>query len=74
MSDVDLVNTSNYRISDPIEKSALDPRIFSKDRRAEDTDWAAAMREKVILDIGDGSKGKGKGKGKGRGKTGNKRV
>ena len=44
MSDVGLVNTSNYHISDPIEKSALDPRIYSKDRRAKDIDWAAAMR------------------------------
>ena len=64
--------SKDYRISDTIEKSALDLRIYSNDCKAKDTDWAVAMQQKVILDIGDGSKGKGKRKGKGKGKVGNK--
>ena len=52
------------------------PRIYSKDHKAEDTVWAAAISQKVVLDISDGSKGKDKGKGKGKkkGKLGNKCV
>ena len=72
MSDVGLVNTSNYRILDAIEKSALDLKIYSKDYKAKDMDWSATMQHKVILDVDNGDKGKGKGKGKG--KLGHKRV
>ena len=67
VSDVGSVNTSRYRIADAIEKRALDPKQYLKSRRAEETDWATVMREKVVVDVGDGSKGKGKGKGKTQG-------
>ena len=51
MSDVGLVNTSRYRITDATKKSALDPRRYEKGRRAEDTDWAALMRTKAALQV-----------------------
>ena len=74
MSDVGTVNMSNYRISDASEKSALDPRLYARNKRAEETDWLASMRQKVVLDIPDGGKGCGKGRGKGQGKVGNRCV
>ena len=54
MSDVGVVNTSRYRISDASEKSALDPRRYEKGHRAEDTDWSALMRAKAALQIAGG--------------------
>ena len=71
MSDVGVVNTSRYRISNASEKSAMNPKQYEKGRRAEDTDWAAVMRTKAALQV---TGGQGKGGGKGKHVPGLKRV
>ena len=71
MSDVGVVNTSRYRISEASEKSALNPKQYEKGHWAEDADWSALMHAKAALQIAGG---RGKGGGKGKHAPGLKRV